>query len=53
MKRTTTLYLLIVTTASLAIFWLLHLGATLPAPGGVKVMEALSSTAELPEPARS
>lgn len=39
------MYLLIVTAASLSIFWLLHLGATLPPPGGVSVTPALSASA--------
>lgn len=43
MKRTSILYLLIVTAASLAIFWLLHLGAALPPPGGAVTTAALTA----------
>ena len=43
MKRATLFYLLIVSAASLSIFWLLHLGGTLPAPGGNAVASAAAA----------
>jgi hypothetical protein len=48
MKRTSILYLLIVTAASLSIFWLLQLGATLPPPGGTVTTAALTAPATNP-----
>lgn len=45
MKRTTTLYLLIVIAATAAIIWLLRVGAALPVPVG------LPATATAPAPA--
>jgi len=45
MKRTTILYLLIVTAATAAIVWLLHLGATLPVPAGLPATAAAPAAA--------
>jgi len=43
MKRTTILYLLIVTAATAAIAWLLHAGATLPVPAGLPATVAATA----------
>ncbi|MEI9897400.1 MAG: cation:proton antiporter [Chthoniobacter sp.] len=48
MKRTTILYLLIVTVATLAIVWLLRVGAALPIPAGLSA--TVTTTAPVPAP---
>lgn len=49
MKRATLFYLVIVSLASLAIFWLLHLGGALPVPAGAPAT-AFTAAAPATEP---
>lgn len=50
MKRSSLIYLLVISVASLSIFWLLHLGASLPAPVSDIVHPAPAATAPAVNP---